>query len=51
MGVAAEKLLAATLQEGPGAEAVGRVEGLKDRAGRASKRYETPSSRPGASRE
>jgi HEPN domain-containing protein len=34
MGVAAEKLLAATLQEGPGAEAVGRVEGLKDRAGR-----------------
>jgi hypothetical protein len=34
MGVAAEKILMATLQEGPGKEAVGRVEGLKDRAER-----------------
>jgi len=34
MGVAAEKILVATLQEGPGEEAVGRVEGLKDRAER-----------------
>jgi hypothetical protein len=32
MRVAAEKILVATLQEGPGEEAVGRVEGLKDRA-------------------
>jgi hypothetical protein len=34
MGVAAEKILAATLQEGPTEKAVGRVEGLKDRAKR-----------------
>jgi HEPN domain-containing protein len=34
VGVAAEKLLAATLQEGPGAEAVKRVEDLKDRVER-----------------
>jgi HEPN domain-containing protein len=34
MGVAAEKILVATLQEGPGAEAVARVEGLKDLARR-----------------
>jgi hypothetical protein len=34
IGVAAEKVLAATLQEGPGEEAVSRVEGLKDRAER-----------------
>jgi hypothetical protein len=34
MGVAGEKILAATLQEGPGEEAIGRVEGLKDRAER-----------------
>jgi hypothetical protein len=34
MGVAAEKILVATLQEGPGEETVGRVEGLKDRAER-----------------
>jgi hypothetical protein len=34
MGVAAEKILVATLQEGPGEEAVGRVEGLKYRAER-----------------
>src|SRR5215207_675644 len=34
MGVGAEKILAATLQEGPGEEAVGRVEELKTLAGR-----------------
>jgi hypothetical protein len=34
IGVAAEKILVATLQEGPGEEAVGRVEGLKERAER-----------------
>ena len=34
MGVAAEKILAATLQEGPGEEAVGRVKELKTLAGR-----------------
>jgi hypothetical protein len=34
MGVAAEKILVATLQEGPGEEAVRRVEGLKARAER-----------------
>ena len=34
MGVAAEKILAVTLQGGPGAEAVARVEGLKDLARR-----------------
>src|SRR5215211_4182279 len=34
MGVAAEKIIAATLQEGPGEEAVGRVEELKTLAGR-----------------
>ena len=34
IGVAAEKILAATLQEGPGEEAVSRVEGLKDQAER-----------------
>jgi hypothetical protein len=36
MGVAAEKILVATLQDGPGEEALGRVEGLKDRAERLS---------------
>ena len=34
MGVGAEKILAATLQEGPGEEAVGRVKELKSLAGR-----------------
>jgi hypothetical protein len=34
MGVAAENILAVTLQGGPGAEAVARVEGLKDLARR-----------------
>jgi HEPN domain-containing protein len=34
MGVGAEKILAATLQEGPGEEAVGRVKELKALAGR-----------------
>ena len=34
MGVGAEKILAVTLQEGPGAEAVSRVEDLKDLAER-----------------
>ena len=34
MGVAAEKILTATLQEGPGEEAVGRVEELRQRAER-----------------
>jgi hypothetical protein len=34
MGVGAEKILAATLQEGPGEEAVGRVKELKTLAGR-----------------
>jgi hypothetical protein len=34
MGVAAENILAVTLQGDPGAEAVARVEGLKDLARR-----------------
>ena len=34
IGVAAEKIITATLQEGPGEEAVGRVEELRQRAER-----------------